>query len=515
MDAIPHALPMPKFPLILTLIAAGISVWMWSTTHVMRAITVMALLPLYLILMGVWWALRRPGARLRRLAVVVAGIALAFALLRYEGSADGSAMPSLGFRWQKRHALPAPKLPPPGKGTELADEAPPAGVADMPRFMGPAGDGTLPEPAWQTDWQAHPPREVWRQPVGLGWSGFAVVGRRALTQEQREEQECVTCYDIATGTLLWSHADQAFFAEGMGGGGPRATPTLDVAHGLVYTLGGTGILNCLDLKTGTLKWTREVLKEGGGPLMQWGKSSAPLLLGDLVVCSGGDTSPTLIAFQRETGAVAWKGGTDGGSYSSPVVLKLAGREQIVSVNRQSVTGHDPADGHVLWSFSWPGEFPKVCQPLAAGPDRILITASYAMKSRLLEIKAGADGAVQCVEVWSSSAPRTKFSSASILGTHAYALDEGTLACVNLMTGERVWREGRYGFGQQVRLGEQWLLLQAESGAAVLLKPTPEKLEEVSRLDALHSKTWNPPTLAGRWLLLRNDREMVCYELQPK
>lgn len=501
----------PKFPLFLTLVAGGIAVWMWSTTHVMRAITVMALLPLYLILMGLWWALRRKGSRLGRLLVVGLCLGAAFALFRYEGSADGSAMPSLVFRWYKRPSL----APPLAKGTALKDETPPAGAADMPRFMGLAGDGNLPEPAWQTDWQAHPPREVWRQPVGQGWSGFAVVGRRAITQEQREDQECVTCYDLTSGALLWSHADKAMFQEGMGGAGPRATPTVDVANGLVFTLGGTGLLNCLDLKTGAVKWMRDILKETASTLPTWGKSSSPLLVGDVVVCSGGNRGTSLIAFQRGTGAVAWQAGTDGGNYSSPVLMKLAGREQIVTLNFQSVTGHNPADGKVLWTHPWPGEFPKVCQPVAAGPGRLLITASYAMKSRLLEIKAGTDGAMQCAEIWSSSVPRTKFSSPSIVGGHAYALDEGTLACVDMGNGERVWREGRYGFGQHVRVGDQWLLIQTEKGPVVLVKASPEKLNEVSRLDALHSKTWNPPTLAGRWLLLRNDTEMVCYELPAK
>ncbi len=498
----------PRFPFFLTLVAGGIAAWMWSTTHVMRAVTVMALLPLYLILLGVWWALRRKEGRLKRLAVVGGCLGAVFSLLRYEGSSDGSAMPSLVFRWYKRPTM----APPPAQGTALKDETPPPGVEDMPRFMGRAGDGNLPAPAWHPDWQAHPPREVWRQPVGMGWSGFAVVGRRAITQEQREEQECVTCHDIATGALLWSHADKALFQEGMGGGGPRATPTVDAAGGLVYTLGGTGLLNCLDLKTGALKWMRDILKETASPSLKWGKSSSPLLVGGLVVCSGGDSGASLIAFQRDTGAVAWKAGNDGANYSSPVLMKLAGREQIVTVNSESVSGHDPMSGQVLWITSWPGKFPKVCQPVAAGTDRVLITASYGMKSRLLEVQAGADGSLQCVEIWSSSVPRTKFSSPSIVGGHAYAMDEGTFACVDMTNGERVWREGRYGFGQHIRVGDQWLLIQTEKGPVVLVKASPEKLDEVSRLDALHSKTWNPPTLAGRWLLLRNDTEMVCYEL---
>ncbi len=160
-------------------------------------------------------------------------------------------------------------------------------------------------------------------------------------------------------------------------------------------------------------------------------------------------------------------------------------------------------------------FPKVGQPVQVTPERLFITTSYGLKSHVLEVKADAAGKMNVSSVVSGSAPRTKFSSASVFGTHAYAMDEGTFCCVDLATGERSWREGRYGFGQQIRVGEQWMLVQAEKGFAALVKANPERLEEVSRLEALHAKTWNPPTLAGRWLLLRNDREAVCFELAAK
>ncbi len=285
---------------------------------------------------------------------------------------------------------------------------------------------------------------------------------------------------------------------------------------MVFTMGSKGLLNCLDLTTGKLRWSKDVLKEGGTTKSpEWGKSAAPLMVGDKIVCSGGDNGATLIAYRRSDGQFVWKAGEDGGSYSSPVLMTLAGREQILSVNSNSVTGHDPASGAVLWKFDWPGFFPKVCQPVQVTPERILITTSYGLKSNLLEIKPAADGKLTVSSIWAASAPRTKFSSASVFGTHAYALDEGTLCCVDLTTGERGWREGRYGFGQQIRLGESLMLVQAEKGFVALVKANPAKLEEVSRLEALNAKTWNPPTLAGRWLLLRNDREAVCFELPAK
>ena len=504
-----------RFHALSTLLIGGLLGWFWLTDNVMRSLAVVLLGLLWFVTNGLWWALKARGRRLRRLSalgLVMILIAVFFRFaIRYEGSADGSAWPQLAFRWQAKYMPIVPKLVEKHAAATTEVVTAPAGLKNMPRFLGEKGDGILPAAEFSTDWATKPPREVWRIAMGAGWSGFAIAGHRAITQEQRDDLECITCYDIRDGKLLWSHTDKVLFTEMLGGEGPRATPTIDIASGNVFTLGGTGILNCLDLITGIPKWHADVLKDGGASKnLEWGKSTSPLLTPQHVICSGGDNGASLIAYDRVTGKLAWKAGTDGGSYVSPVLMNLAGREQIVTLNRGSVSGHEPADGSIRWTFDWPGGFPKVGQPVAAGTNRLLITSSYGLKSHLLEISDAAQPKV----IWAESNPRTKFSSASISGGHVYALDEGTLCCVNLEKGERVWREGRYGFGQQIRVGEDLLLVQAEKGHVALVKLSPEKLIELGRIDSLKSKTWNPPTLAGRWLLLRNDREAVCYELQP-
>jgi outer membrane protein assembly factor BamB len=490
---------------------------MFVTGHFARSFGAIGLAFLSAIMISLWWTFRGArGKKLKRFGIVIVGIGLFVAawnfLLRREGSVDGTALPRYTWRWS---ASATPRMAALStKTTESTDlGAAPAGLEDWTRFMGPNGDGMLPPPKWKTDWKAHPPREVWRQPIGLGWSGYAVLGRRAITQEQRDEEECVTCYDVVTGKLLWSHADKALFSERMGGDGPRGTPTIHAGNKLVYTLGATGILNCLEVETGKLRWTRNVLEDAGAENIEWGKSVAPLLHRDRVIVSGGKKGATLLAYQQSDGKPLWKAGTDAATYSTPSVHTLGGREQFVSVNQESVTGHSVDDGKILWTFEWPGTFPKVAQAIPAGPDRILVTSSYGVKSHLLEVKASPDGAFACTSVWSSSAPRTKFSSVTVHEGQVYGLDEGMLASVDLATGERGWREGRYGFGQHLQLGDI-ILVQTERGPVVVVRVNKGKPEELGRVNALSSMTWNPPTLAGRWLLVRNDREAVCYELQP-
>ena len=456
--------------------------------------------------------------------VLVAG-ALFLALTRYDGSTGGTSLPRFVWRWAPG-AAEAPIVLTDDEvdaGPKPLAAAVAEGAVDSPQFYGPRRDATWPEAEViaDFDWSAEKPEELWRRPMGLGWSGFAVSGRRAITQEQRGPEELVTCYDLLTGDLLWTHRDTAHFFESaetgareMAGDGPRSVPTIQGDH--VFTFGATGVLNCLRLETGEVVWQRDVLEELGKKLPKWGKSTSPLVIPDLqlVVVSGGEkTGPSLVAYETATGAPKWKSAGNGASYSSPNLLTLHGVRQIVSVNAHDVSGHDPATGKELWVFSWPGSNPKVGQPIEVPGNRLLVTASYGAGSHLLQIGLTA-GAWSVESVWKSIRLKTKFSSATVLGDHAYGLDEGRLTCVSLADGARLWKDGKYGFGQHLQVGDR-LLVQAEPGYLAVVAASPDGFQELGRFDALTSMTWNPPTLAGRYLLVRNDREAICYRLPAK
>jgi outer membrane protein assembly factor BamB len=202
--------------------------------------------------------------------------------LRADGTLNGTGLPRLVWKWtsKKSPALTAVKT---GE-VSSADPKRLAEAADVPQFFGANRDGIVSGVKLDRDWKSHPPKELWRQPIGEGWSAFSVVQGRAFTQEQRGEEELVTCYDLWSGALLWSHSDRARFFQWQGGAGPRATPT--VMDGRVYTYGGTGLLNCLDAATGKAIWQKSVLTENGLTNIEWGVSASPLIAGDLVVVTG-------------------------------------------------------------------------------------------------------------------------------------------------------------------------------------------------------------------------------------
>ena len=395
--------------------------------------------------------------------------------------------------------------------TVAGSEAPTAlpGPGDYAQFYGPGRAASLPGPALARDWDANPPRELWRRDVGEGHSAFAIAGDAAITQEQRGEHETVVRYELQTGRQIWVHSDTTAYVNTVGGNGPRATPTIDA--GRVYTLGSTGMLNCLDLERGTPFWTRNVLADHDARQPDWGMTASPLVVGDAVIVHLGQHGRGSAAYHRLTGDPLWRAGEDPATYSSPILATLAGREQVLSLYLDSVAGHDPSTGEVLWRHDWPNPGgQRATMPLVVGGDRVLVSAGYGMGSRLLRLKPSASG-FDVELLWESRRLKSKFAPMVLHEGVVYGFDDGVMVALDLEAGERLWKRGRYGHGQFI-LVDDLLLIQAEDGELVLVEATPEEHRELASMPALSRKSWNPLALSGRILLVRNDREAIAYEL---
>ncbi|HYV26555.1 MAG TPA: PQQ-binding-like beta-propeller repeat protein [Candidatus Eisenbacteria bacterium] len=448
-----------------------------------------------------------------RLAIcggVVGLILLTAGLFEIKG-VTGDLLPLLKWRWQKSKTATAA-----GKRSiplsQVSGESKPIvpSASDFPQFLGPRRNATLAGPALARDWKAQSPEKLWRQPIGAAWSGFAVVANFAVTQEQRGEEELVVGYDLMTGKERWAHADAARYHTTIAGEGPRATPTIDGDR--TYALGATGILNCLDLTTGKVIWSKDIVRDNHTKVNEWGMSGSPLVTENLVVVSpGGHDGRSLVAYQKGTGQFIWGGGSDGAGYSSPYLATIAGTAQVLIFNSGSLAAHDPQTGKVLWTFPWPGGHPHVAMSVMVPNDRVLVSSGYGTGSALVQIQRVGAGEWSASKLWKSIRLKAKFTNVIFLDGYVYGLDDGILVCLDASTGEQKWKEGRYGHGQEILVGKL-LLLTAENGDVLLLEPVPQEPRVLSRFSALNGKTWNPPALAGPYLLVRNDLEAACYRL---
>jgi outer membrane protein assembly factor BamB len=401
----------------------------------------------------------------------------------------------------------------PGAPPAAASHAPGAVRNYWTDFRGPNRDGVYQEFAVNTNWPAGGLKPLWKQPIGLGWASFVVADGRAFTIEQRRQQEVVTAYDVQTGRELWTHGYNAEFRESMGGDGPRATPTWDA--GRVYSLGATGELRVLDASSGRLIWSKNILSDNGAANIQWGMSAAPLIVDDKVVVQpGGKGGKSIVAYNKATGAAVWKTLDDEASYTSPMLVTLAGRRQILTVTASRVVGLAPENGALLWEYPWSNSASiNVSQPVPLDSNHVFISAGYGKGAAMFEIN-GSGPNYSTRTVWENASMKNKFNSSVLLNGHVYGLDEGILTCVEAATGQRKWKGGRYGFGQLL-LANGHLIVITEEGELVLVKAAPDKFTEVAKFQALNGRSWNVPVLAGGKLLVRNASEMACFDLLAK
>jgi hypothetical protein len=487
----------------------------------------------------VWAVVSRYLAIGARRVALVAAILIAcgaWALVRTDGI-TGDAHSKFAWRWKKTfeqellartgseplelHPAPAAVKAPEPVATPVDNpkaiapathEAAPAAAktgADWPGFRGPHRDGIIPGVRISTDWSQSPPVQMWRRPIGPGWSSFAVRGDLLYTQEQRGDNEVVACHSVTTGKPVWSHRDATRFYESNGGAGPRGTPTL--SGGRVYTFGATGILNALDARDGTVAWSRNVASDTGRKVPGWGFASSPLVVdGMVIVAAGGE----LAAYDLATGNRRWLGPKGGAGYSSPHLMTIDGVEQVLLLSGAGATSVAPADGKVLWKYSWPTDV-RIVQPALASDSDVLMGIGEGLGGsgmRRIAVAHGTGGwTVQ--ERWTTNGLKPNFNDFVVHEGHAFGFDGSILACIDLQDGKRKWKGGRYGNGQLVLLPDQHLLLVlSEEGELALVGATPDRFTEIARFPAMQDKTWNHPVLAGNVLLVRNGQEMVAFRL---
>lgn len=456
------------------------------------------------------WAIisKRLSVRIRRVSMLFTILMACgvWTLLRSEGMTGDSGI-DVAWRWSEtaeerllsqegnEQFLPAGLSMKPGT------------VAQWPGFRGGDRNSIISGLRIESDWKISPPLELWRRPVGPGCSSFAVQGELLFTQEQRGDDEVVSCYKLLTGEPVWSHHDRARFWDSHAGAGPRSTPTL--LGGKVYSLGATGILNVLDAGDGSSIWTRNALNDAGVELSEWGLAASPLVVGDVVIVA---LNGKLAAYDIASGDPVWFGPDGGESWSSPHLFRLEGIEQVVMMSKTGATAFQHTDGKVLWEYKWEGG--RIVQPSLCENGDLLISAGGATGiGRISVTNESGEWIIQ--ERWTSIRLRPNFNDFVIHKGFAYGFDGLGLACIELEEGNRKWKGGRFG-GQILLLADQDLLLVlTEKGELALLEAIPDRLSELARFPAIEGKTWNHPAMAGDILLVRNMEEMTAFRLPVK
>ena len=382
------------------------------------------------------------------------------------------------------------------------------------QYRGPNRDGVA---VANTSIKAWPsgslPFQVWKKPIGEGFSGIVIKGEQLITAIAEDDTEFLVSFEKTTGKEVWRFALGKRFVEEMGNG-PRATPTLD--GDFAYMLDSHGSLYCINIESGKQIWKVSLTDTFKIERPLRGFSTCPLILGETLIIHGGGQNSAFIGLNKKTGKTIWQVGDSTAGHSSPFTATINNVEQSVftiarviekdgerQVLNEAVSVS--SDGKILWRG--PSLPQIIAMPVFVPPDKVFISSS--VENGCLLIQVLSDGKIDTV--WHNKEMRNHFNSSVYYKDHIYGFSSSTLKCLVAETAQRQWSTRGYGKGSLI-IADEKLLVLSDRGVLALIEATPKGYTELAQAQVIEGKSWTSPTLADGKIYLRNQKEMACYDL---
>ena len=411
-----------------------------------------------------------------------------------------------------------------------------AGAADWPQWRGPNRDGKSAEKGIDKAWPAGGPKLLWKiDTAGAGYGSVAVVGDKVyvLGGESAKEvkPEFLLCLGAADGKEVWRTVlnPNPTGPGGLGrtfsqyGGGPRSVPTVD--GDFVYAFGATGDVVCVARAGGKLVWHKNLVKDFGGGVTNWGYSESPLVDGDKVVCTPGGKGG-MVALDKKTGATVWqcKELSDPAGYSSVVVTEVGGARQYVQQTNASGVGVRAADGKLLWRVNELSRRTAVIPTPVVKDNHVFFTAGYGAGCELVKLEPDGADRTKATKVYTKNSVISNHHGGVIeVGGLLYGFsDSKQWFCYDFLKGgdDLVWTSNKLGKGSITYADGHFVCYGEAKGTVVLIKASKTGWEEAGRFDlpvksALRpgsGKFWPHPVVANGKLFLRDTEFLLCYDI---
>ncbi len=391
--------------------------------------------------------------------------------------------------------------------------------ADWPRWRGANFDDISADKGLAKAWPAAGPAKLWlNQDVGLGYSGYAIVGDTLYTMGARDVVEYVIAVDVKTGKEKWAVETGALLSNKWGDG-PRSTPTVD--NGKVYAMSGKGNLVCLNAADGKEVW-RVTMDSLGGKVPGWGYTESPLVDGNMVVCTPGGGQGSLAAFDKNTGKKVWQSAewTDPAQYSSIVPATHNGARQLIQLTMQHVAAVNAADGKLLWKAEFPGKTAVIPTPIFNQGD-VFVAAGYSVGCKMVHVGDGNE----VKEVYANTDMVNHHGGVVLYEGHLYGFSDGKgWTCMDFKTGAVKWQEKAALKKGAIHAADgKLVLLEEDTGTVVLIDASPAGWKEHGRFTlnpqtmqrSKSGKIWTHPVIDGGKLFLRDQELLFCFDVSGK
>lgn len=403
--------------------------------------------------------------------------------------------------------------------TSVAFGGSPSG--DGAQWGGPKQDFKVRTRGLADKWPEEGPRTIWSRDLGEGYSAILAHGDRLYTMYRDGEKEVIVCLKAKDGSDDWKFEYVAPVPEGhvnAFNAGPRGAPLL--ANGNVYAIGCSGIMHCLDAKTGKMKWKHDLWKDYDGSFLNHGYASSPFAYGDTIIAMVGGEGHALMAFDQDTGKIKWKKHDYRNSYSTPKLIDVDGQDQLLCYMAEGLFAIDPKTGDELWKYEIGNQWGQnITMPVWSGGDHILFFSTEEAGSRGIKLTRDGDK-TKVEELWSSNKLRIHHSNAVRVGGHIYSSTggmgrPGLFWAVDAKTGDVAWKERGFDKATCIYADGRFIILD-ENGHLGLATATPELFQIHNKVSVLEpikeSRTWTTPTLDGTTLYLRDSKTIKALDL---
>jgi len=393
-------------------------------------------------------------------------------------------------------------------------------AADWPSWRGPTSNGVAQSGDYPLEWSTEK-NVIWKVklPGGAG-STPVITGDHIILTTPKDGENGVLAFN-RKGEPLW---DATVGKEVPGkhkkGSGTNPSPVTDGEHVWVYFKSGD--VACFTIE-GKQVWHHNIQKMYGEDTLWWDLGTSPVLTEKFVVIAVMQTGPSyLVAFEKETGEVAWKQDRDLGApeeaaqaYSTPVVVEHEGKETLVVLGADHCTAHDAATGAELWRVGGLNPTQHKYFRSIAGPvvSEGIVIAPYGRGDTVTAIKLGGKGDVTSSHiVWEKSEAGTDVPTPAANDGKVYTCrDKGEVTCRNVQTGEEIWSasagKNRNGFSASPILAGEKLYLTRENGTTTVMAATDgEVLAENELGDEF---TVASPVLVDGQILIRTFKHLYC------
>lgn len=390
-------------------------------------------------------------------------------------------------------------------------------AADWPQFRGPDHNGVSTETdfplSWGVGknirWRASLPQPANSSPIVSAGNVFITC-----TQDEHGLRRTLYCFDAADGTKRWERTVAYDRIDPTHQRNPYCASTPAADGQRVVAWHGSAGVHCYDFE-GKELWSRDL----GVFRHIWGYASSPIIYGDSIILNCGPGARSfVIALDRKTGRTLWQtdqpGGADDrgpdgkwvGSWATPIIVKVDGRDQILVAQSRHVNSYEPNSGHILWTCGGTGDLAYA--DVMAGDGTAVAASGYGGPA--VGFKLGGSGDVSDNRLWRADRNPQRIGTGVVIGPNLFMVNEPGLSCIELSSGRELWKQrlaGQTFWGSIVRAGDR-LYVTSQQGTTYVYAADSKAFHLLATND-LAEPTNSTPALANGHVFLRTASALYC------